>query len=106
MAQDKLEKHDFYKHEDQVVTQKDIKILSLEIRAEILHLKNELQSEMMQLKNGPQAEMMQLKNEIEAKILNLKIDMDNKINSVIMKLGTLIVACSGILFGLLSYFHK
>ncbi len=70
MNQDKLEKHGY---EDNVATQKDLKILGLEI---------------------------------EGKILNVKIELDNKISSITLKLGSLMIACSSILFGLLSYFHR
>lgn len=74
MTHEKSEKHEFtYSHEDHVATQKDLKILGLEI---------------------------------ESKILNIKIELENKISSITMKLGSLIIATSGILFGLLSYFHK
>lgn len=85
MINEKTEKHDFtYTHEEHVATQKDIKILGLEIDAKILNLKIEL----------------------ENKISSVKLELENKINSVTMKLGSLIVTCSGILFALLSYFHK
>ncbi len=67
MTAEKLDKHEFqYANEDRVATQKDLKILALE----------------------------------------LKIEIEQRINSVVYKLGGIIVACSGILFGLLSYFHK
>lgn len=74
MAYEKIEKHDLtYTHEDHVATQKDLKILSLEI---------------------------------ETSMLNLKMELENKINAITIKLGSLIIATSGLLFGLLSYFHK
>lgn len=38
--------------------------------------------------------------------LELRMELESKINAVTFKLGSLIIACSGILFGLLSYFHK
>jgi len=84
MAVETAEKHEPGYYEDHVTTQKDIKILGLEIDSKILNLKIEL----------------------ESKILNLKMEIESKINSITLKLGTLIIACSGILFGLLSYFHK
>jgi hypothetical protein len=74
MAVETAEKHEMaYHNDDGVATQKDLKILGLEI---------------------------------DGKILNLKIELENKINSITIKLGSLIIASSGILFGLLSYFHK
>jgi len=73
MTHERLDKHDYHNHEDHVATQKDLRILSLEI---------------------------------ESKILNLKIELENKISSITLKLGTIIIACSSILFGLLSYFHN
>ena len=74
MSNEKIEKHDFtYSHDEHVATQKDLKILGLQI---------------------------------DAKILNLKNELEIKINSVTIKLGMLIISCSSILFGLLSYFHK
>jgi len=78
MTSEKAEKHEFtYFNEDRVATQKDLRILSLEL---------------------------------EQKILQVKIDLEIKISSIesslMKKLGSLIIACSGILFGLLSYFHK
>lgn len=85
MAQDKIDKHELtYIHEDHVATQKDLKILSLEIEANILNLKMELETNM----------------------LNIKMELENKITAITIKLGSLIIATSGILFGLLSYFHK
>lgn len=78
MAQEKIEHHEIaHIYDDRVATQKDMKILSLELEKKILHLKIELE---------------------------LKLAMME--SSLLKKLGTLIVACSGILFGLLSYFHK
>lgn len=78
MSAEKIDKHEFqYSNEDRAATQKDLKILSLE-----------------------------LKIEIEQRINSLELKIEQKINSVIYKLGTLIVGCSGILFGLFSYFHK
>jgi hypothetical protein len=38
--------------------------------------------------------------------LELRMELEGKINAVTFKLGSLIIACSGVLFGLLSYFHK
>lgn len=38
--------------------------------------------------------------------LELRMELESKINAVTFKLGSLIIACSGILFGLLSYFQK
>lgn len=74
MTQEKAEKHEFaYFNEDRVATQKDLKILGLEL---------------------------------ESKMLTIKIELENKISSITIRLGSLIIACSGILFGLLSYFHK
>ena len=85
MGQDKLEKQEFaYFNEDRVATQKDLRILSLELEQKILELKIEL----------------------EQKMTDIKTDLESKINSITVKLGSLIVASSGILFGLLSYFHK
>ncbi len=85
MSQDKLEKHEFsYTHEDRVATQKDLRILGLEL----------------------EQKMLEIKIELEQKISDLKSYFEGKINSVTLRLGSLIVACSGILFGLLSYFHK
>jgi hypothetical protein len=65
--QETIEKNEFkYSGDNNVVTQKDLRILSLE----------------------------------------LKIELEKRINSVTVRLGSLIIACSGILFGLLSYFHR
>jgi hypothetical protein len=65
--QEKIEKNEFkYSNDDKIVTQKDLRILSLE----------------------------------------LKIELEKRINSVTVKLGSLIITCSGILFGLLYYFQK
>ncbi len=72
MTKDSVERLDSI-CEDHVATEKDLRILGLELKAEIL---------------------------------NIKIEFDNKISSIILKLGSLIVACSGVLFGLLSYFQK
>lgn len=38
--------------------------------------------------------------------LELRMELESKINAVTFKLGSLIIACSGVLFGLLSYFQK
>ncbi len=74
MTTDKLEKHEFtYLNEDKPATQKDLKILSLEL---------------------------------EHKMLNMKIELENKINSMAIRLGAVVIASSGILFSLLSYFHR
>ena len=74
MTQEQSEKHEFaYFNEDRVATQKDLKILGLEL---------------------------------ESKMLTIKIEVENKISSITTKLGALIITCSGILFTLLSYFHK
>ena len=88
MSQHRLEKQEFtYSNEDHVSTQKDLRILSLELEQKIL----------------------EVKMDIEQKLLHLKLDIELKINAVesslFKKLGALIVASSGILFGLLSYFH-
>lgn len=81
MSQEKLEKHEYqYINEDRYATQKDLKILSLELEAKIML--------------------------VEQKVIESKMDLEKKINSITIKLGSLIIACSGILFGLLSYFHK
>jgi hypothetical protein len=65
--QETIEKNEFkYSNDNNLVTQKDLKILSLE----------------------------------------LKIELEKIINSVTVRLGSLIIACSGILFVLLSYFQK
>ena len=65
--QETIDKNDItYHNDDNLVTQKDLKILSLE----------------------------------------LKIEFEKRINSVTVRLGSLIIACSGILFALLSYFHN
>ena len=85
MTTDKLEKHEFtYLNEDKPATQKDLKILELELGQKISDTKNEL----------------------ELKISELKSYLEGKINSITVRLGSLIIACSGILFGLLSYFHR
>jgi hypothetical protein len=44
--------------------------------------------------------------EIESEILHMKTELENKINSITLRLGAIIVTSSGILFTLLSYFHK
>lgn len=66
-----------YLIEDRVATIKDLRILGLELEQRILEIK-----------------------------IDLKIEIEQKINSVIYKLGSLIIATSTILFALLSYFHK
>lgn len=38
--------------------------------------------------------------------LELRMELEGKINAVTFKLGSLIIGCSVVLFGLLSYFHK
>lgn len=74
MTTEKSDKHEFsYYNEDRVATEKDLRILALEI---------------------------------DSKLLNLKIELESKINSITLKLGSLIIATSGILFALLTYFHK
>lgn len=73
MSQEKLEKHDQYINDDRYATQKDLKILSLEL---------------------------------EQKISKAEQNLERMINSITLKLGSLMIACSGILFGLLQYFHK
>lgn len=74
MTTETADKYEFsYHNEDHFATQKDLKILSLEMKSEML---------------------------------NLKIELEGKINSITIKLGSLIIASSGILFALLSYFHK
>ena len=78
MTSEPIEKHEFaYFNEDRVATQKDLRILSLELEQKILNLK-----------------------------IELKVEIEQKIHSVIVKLGSLIIASSSILFALLSYFHK
>ena len=65
--QETIERNEIkYNNDDNLATQKDLKIMALEF----------------------------------------KIELEKRINSVTLKLGSLIIACSGILFGLLSYFHK
>ena len=66
MNTETIEKHDYVRYEDHPATQKDLKILGLELELKI--------------------------GSIEASLLK--------------KLGGLIIACSSILFALLSYFHK
>lgn len=44
--------------------------------------------------------------ELESKMLITKLELENRIGSMAIKLGTLIIVFSWILFGLLSYFHK
>ena len=77
MIQEKLDKHETTYVEDRYATQKDLRILSLELDQKLLQLKLELL---------------------------LKMSSIEKV--LFYKLGTMIVGCSGILFGLLSYFHK
>lgn len=85
MTNDKLEKHEFtYFNEDRIATQKDLRILSLELEQKILELKIDLKVE----------------------IQSIRVELEQKMHSVMIRLGSLIVASSGILFGLLSYFSK
>ncbi len=78
MTIEAAEKHEMsYFNDDRVATQKDLRILSLEIEQKIL----------------------QLKIELEMKIASIE-------SSLLKKLGGLIIATSGILFAMLSYFHK
>ncbi len=91
MAPDKSEKHvtEFtYVNDDKVATQKDLKILSLELKMDF------------------EQKLFNTKMELEQKLFSTKIELEQKINQVVYKLGALIVASSGILFASLSYFHK
>ena len=89
MTTEKLDKHEHtYLSEDRVATQKDLRILSLELEQKILQLKIEIEQKILEMK------------------VELKLEIEQKVSSVVYKLGGLIIATSGILFALLSYFHK
>jgi hypothetical protein len=84
-----------YTHDDKIATEKDLKILRLEINNDMGKLKSEIN-----------IDFSKFRVEIFSVIDTLKLDMEKRFNSMTTKLGSLIIASSGILFGLLSYFHK
>jgi hypothetical protein len=88
MLPEKIEKAEYSHNDDRYATQKDLRILSLEIDNKILELKNYLEKKILELK------------------IELKLEIEKRINAGIYKLGALIVASSGIMFGLLTYFQK
>lgn len=91
MNTEKAEKLEFtYINEDRVATQKDLRILGLELEAKILNMKMELEGKL---------------NSMDGKLIAMEGKLNSIENSLLKKLGALIVASSGILFALLTYFH-
>ena len=66
-----------YANEDRIATQKDLRILSLEM----------------------DAKMVKMQMDLEIKILSSE-------SRLLRRLGAIMVACSSIIFGLLMYFQK
>lgn len=85
MSQEKSDNVELlYSNQDRVATQKDLRILSLELEQKIQNIKIEL---------------LERINHLELSLFKME-------SRLFKKLGSLIVASSGIVFGLLMHFHK
>lgn len=85
MSADKLEKHDIqYRNEDRYATTQDLEILSLKLGQRMSDIRTELKSD----------------------ISSLELNIEKKINSVVYKLGGLIVTCFGVLSWIITHVGK
>ena len=85
MNSEKVEKQDLqYRNEDRYATPKDLEILSLKLGQKISDIRAELKTD----------------------IYNLELNVEKKINSVVYKLGGLIVTCFGVLSWIITHAGK
>lgn len=100
MSAEKLDKHESqYLGDDRYATQKDLKILSLEVGRDVLRTKMELKDDISSVKTELNSEILKLRNELKSDIHSLELNIEKKINKGVYKLGGFILT----LFGLLTW---
>ena len=85
-------------------TKKDLKVLKLELNADVEKVKSELQKEIQQNKNDLQKEIEQNKNDLQVYIEKTKGELSEKIHRSTLTTIVVITAILGLQLAVLKFF--